>query len=194
MPNADEYLDSNEYIGKLFFYEDKLLEYKHKLLQNDFKEKLLLDELLYERKLLEKAKQSLLHKSICAVLSYSAFKKKFLLENEYQEVDKRKLLEEQYQYEKQSFEIKEELSFIDELLRKNEKEEESLLYERKLLENALQESLLLLFVYADNCRENALEIDFMEWLKQTERKIRKIMYTAMEHYDRYSNGGAWDKK
>nr|YP_009436755.1 hypothetical protein Cyp_phy1Pt0838 [Cyphia phyteuma]YP_009436786.1 hypothetical protein Cyp_phy1Pt1706 [Cyphia phyteuma]ATG27130.1 hypothetical protein Cyp_phy1Pt0838 [Cyphia phyteuma]ATG27163.1 hypothetical protein Cyp_phy1Pt1706 [Cyphia phyteuma] len=138
--------NSNEYPGKLFFYQDKWLE-------NALEEKLLLSE----RKWLEKKKQSFLDKE-------------------------HKLLSE------------EQLSLIDEKLRENEKEEESLLSERKLLDNALQERLLLLFVYADKCRENALEIDFMEWLKQTERKIRKIMYTAMEHYDRYSNGGAWDKK
>nr|YP_009436656.1 hypothetical protein Cyp_gla1Pt0853 [Cyphia glandulifera]YP_009436687.1 hypothetical protein Cyp_gla1Pt1695 [Cyphia glandulifera]ATG27031.1 hypothetical protein Cyp_gla1Pt0853 [Cyphia glandulifera]ATG27064.1 hypothetical protein Cyp_gla1Pt1695 [Cyphia glandulifera] len=166
--------NSNEYPGKLFFYEDKWLK-------NALKEKFLLSE----RKWLEKEKQSLLDKEH-KLLS----EEQSLLDKEHKLLSEEQLL----LYEEQLFSIQEQLSLIDDKLRENEKEEESLLYERKLLDNALQERLLLLFVYADKCRENALEIDFMEWLKQTERKIRKIMYTAMEHYDRYSNGGAWDKK
>nr|YP_009436558.1 hypothetical protein Cyp_den1Pt0849 [Cyphia dentariifolia]YP_009436591.1 hypothetical protein Cyp_den1Pt1727 [Cyphia dentariifolia]ATG26637.1 hypothetical protein Cyp_bu_bu1Pt0831 [Cyphia bulbosa var. bulbosa]ATG26672.1 hypothetical protein Cyp_bu_bu1Pt1694 [Cyphia bulbosa var. bulbosa]ATG26833.1 hypothetical protein Cyp_den1Pt0849 [Cyphia dentariifolia]ATG26868.1 hypothetical protein Cyp_den1Pt1727 [Cyphia dentariifolia] len=125
-------------------------------------------------------------KFLSEVLSYQIARHNFLVEDDYQEVAKL-----QRDYDKQTFSMKEkefsiqkQFSFIEDRWRKNQREAESLLEERNLIENALEEAF---FVYEEKCRENALERKLMEWLKQTERKIRKIMYTAI-------NGGAWDKK
>nr|YP_009436853.1 hypothetical protein Cyp_sch1Pt0869 [Cyphia schlechteri]YP_009436890.1 hypothetical protein Cyp_sch1Pt1802 [Cyphia schlechteri]ATG27228.1 hypothetical protein Cyp_sch1Pt0869 [Cyphia schlechteri]ATG27267.1 hypothetical protein Cyp_sch1Pt1802 [Cyphia schlechteri] len=177
---------------RVFDYFVQLVIYVYRLGQNIFKE----TRLLSQYKLLKKKKKFFLdkeHKICCEILSHLLLKQKLSLEKNYKEAYK---LEREYEKKsvsmnEQSVSSDKQLSLISEKLLKKETEKDSLLSERELIENLLEKAF---FFSVYKCRENALALKFLVCLKQTERKIRKILYTAAELYARYIIGEKWDKK
>nr|YP_009436963.1 hypothetical protein Cyp_tor1Pt1135 [Cyphia tortilis]YP_009436982.1 hypothetical protein Cyp_tor1Pt1508 [Cyphia tortilis]ATG27339.1 hypothetical protein Cyp_tor1Pt1135 [Cyphia tortilis]ATG27358.1 hypothetical protein Cyp_tor1Pt1508 [Cyphia tortilis] len=157
---------SLEYISKLFYYDIKLII-------NGIK----LKKVLSYWQFLKKENNSVVaeeSKFRSEGLSYESARQNFLVEYDYQGVAKlqRDYDRQRFSRQEREFSIKKKLSFLEDKLIINTKKASSLLEERNFLENALEDQF---FIYEEKWGENALEIAFIHWLKQTERKIRKII-------------------
>nr|YP_009436321.1 hypothetical protein Cyp_bel1Pt0224 [Cyphia belfastica]ATG26498.1 hypothetical protein Cyp_bel1Pt0224 [Cyphia belfastica] len=172
---------SLEYLLKLVFYS-------HKLLQTTFKAQMLLSETSF----MEKEYRSLYYNSKPPLLSeirfQSRLEKRAIAFESYWQLDRRRKTIASLKDRVNA--IESQGSFFSDKIKQNRPAVQALVYEGKLIENALEEQFS---IYAEKCKTNSnlieLEIRFMVWLKQTNHQIRESLNTAVEKYARYTNGG-----